>query len=234
MRPLVCAVVAMLAVSAGASGRDKAHIAIDYPGDGSIFPPEFPAPIFTWHDATTASEWLIRISFADGTRPSNLASAGEGMRIGPINPRCVGETNEPSALTPEQAAAHTWTPDAKTWETIKRHSVSRAAVIYITGIPRGHKNKGLSLGRVTIETSKDPVGAPIFYRDVALMPSEVEKGVIKPPVGCKANVYLLGDKIIRPVSVGHDQAARLFDAGKLLIGIVGINGKLIQSIKIRD
>jgi tetratricopeptide (TPR) repeat protein len=102
------------------------------------------------------------------------------MRIGPIDPRCVGETNEPPALTPEQAAAHTWTPDAKTWETIKRHSVSRAAVIYITGIPRGHKNKGLSLGRVTIETSKDPVGAPIFYRDVALMPSEVEKGVIKP------------------------------------------------------
>src|ERR1017187_7965431 len=105
-------------------------------------------------------EWLIRISFADCTRPLNLASAGEGMRIGPINPRCVGETNEPSALTPEQAAAHTWTPDAKTWETIKRHSVSRAAVIYITGIPRGHKNKGLSLGRVTIETSKD--GSSLF------------------------------------------------------------------------
>ena len=170
----------MLAVSAEASGRDKAHIAVDYPEDGSIFPPEFPAPVFIWHDATTASEWLIRVSFPDGTRPLNLTSAGEGMRIGPIDPRCVGETNKPPALTPEQAAAHTWTPDAKTWETIKRRSVSRAAVIYITGIPRGHKNKGLSLGRVTIETSKDPVGAPIFYRDVPLMPSEVEKGVIKP------------------------------------------------------
>ncbi len=29
-------------------------------------------------------------------------------------------------------------------------------------------------------TSKDPVGAPIFYRDVPLMPSETEKGIIKP------------------------------------------------------
>ena len=29
-------------------------------------------------------------------------------------------------------------------------------------------------------TSADPVGAPIFYRDVPLMPSETEKGVIKP------------------------------------------------------
>ena len=35
-------------------------------------------------------------------------------------------------------------------------------------------------GQVSIRTSKDPVGAPIFYRDVPLMPSETEKGVIKP------------------------------------------------------
>ena len=33
---------------------------------------------------------------------------------------------------------------------------------------------------MTIRTSKDPVGAPIFYRDVPLMPSETEKGIIKP------------------------------------------------------
>src|ERR1019366_10493049 len=138
MRLLACAVVAMLAVSAVVSGRDKAHIAVDYPEDESIFPPEFPAPVFIWHDATAASEWRIRVSFADGTRPLNLASAGERMRIGPIDPRCVGETNKPPALTPEQAAAHTWTPDAKTWATIELHSVNRAAVIYITGIPRGH------------------------------------------------------------------------------------------------
>jgi len=33
---------------------------------------------------------------------------------------------------------------------------------------------------VSFTTSKDPVGAPIFYRDVPLMPSETKKGVIKP------------------------------------------------------
>ena len=38
----------------------------------------------------------------------------------------------------------------------------------------------MSRGQVTIRTSTDPVGAPIFYRDVPLMPSEAEKGVIKP------------------------------------------------------
>jgi hypothetical protein len=31
-----------------------------------------------------------------------------------------------------------------------------------------------------IQTSKGPVGAPIFYRDVPLMPSELQKGVINP------------------------------------------------------
>ena len=33
---------------------------------------------------------------------------------------------------------------------------------------------------VRIQTSADPVGAPIFYRDVPLMPAETEPGVIKP------------------------------------------------------
>ena len=94
------------------------------------------------------------------------------MKIGEIDPRAVGPTNQPPTLTPQQAAAHTWIPDAESWAAIRRHSVDRPATVTITG-----RN---SRGRVTIETSKDPVGAPIFYRDVPLMPSEVEKGVIKP------------------------------------------------------
>ena len=38
----------------------------------------------------------------------------------------------------------------------------------------------VSSGQVTIETSRDPVGAPIFYRDVPLMPNQGAKGVIRP------------------------------------------------------
>ncbi|HWR53568.1 MAG TPA: tetratricopeptide repeat protein, partial [Bryobacteraceae bacterium] len=40
--------------------------------------------------------------------------------------------------------------------------------------------RAVSSGQVTLRTSAHPVGAPIFYRDVPLMPSETEKGVIKP------------------------------------------------------
>ena len=38
----------------------------------------------------------------------------------------------------------------------------------------------LSSGSTVLTTSADPVGAPIFYRDVPLMPAETERGVIKP------------------------------------------------------
>ena len=50
----------------------------------------------------------------------------------------------------------------------------------ISGFTEQDAKHAVSSGRVTIRTSKDPVGAPIFYRDVPLMPSETEKGIIKP------------------------------------------------------
>ena len=64
---------------------------------------------------------------------------------------------------------------------IKKHSVEHPATVTITGFRGRNRDAGpVSRGQVAILTSKDPVGAPIFYRDVPLMPSELEKGVIKP------------------------------------------------------
>jgi Flp pilus assembly protein TadD len=156
-------------------------ITIDYPAEGSIFPPEFSAPTWLWRDADgRASSWTIDVVFSDGSPPVRAESAGESMRIGESDPRCVAPTNQPPALTPEQAAAHTWTPDDATWAAIKRHSVDRPATVVITGHRRGEAKTIVSRGQASLSTSSDPVGAPIFYRDVPLMPSENEKGVIKP------------------------------------------------------
>jgi tetratricopeptide (TPR) repeat protein len=102
------------------------------------------------------------------------------MTVGEIDPRTVAPSNRPPELTKQQAADHTWTPPPDLWEEIKRHSVERAATISISGVSEKDRERPLSRGSVHIETSKDPVGAPIFYRDVPLMPSEVTKGVIKP------------------------------------------------------
>jgi Flp pilus assembly protein TadD len=158
-----------------------ASIEIDYPSEGSVFPPELPAPTWQWRDPSDrASFWEIDVTFSDGAQAIRVRSAGERMRIGASDPRCVSPTNEPPALTPNQAAAHTWVPDASTWTAIKAHSVDRPATVVITGHREDDSKTVLSHGQASIQTSSDPVGAPIFYRDVPLMPSENEKGVIKP------------------------------------------------------
>jgi tetratricopeptide (TPR) repeat protein len=163
------------------SGIGPATIVIDYPLNDSIFPPSFAAPTWNWRDSSPRGvEWRILVSFGDGTPGLEIRTRGGRLQIGEIDPRCVGETNEAPRLTPEQKAAHTWTPDAKVWESIQRHSVERPARVAIEGFDGNDPNRAVSRGEFTIRTSADPLNAPIFYRDVPLLPSETEKGTIKP------------------------------------------------------
>jgi Flp pilus assembly protein TadD len=163
-----------------ATARSPEEITIDYPAEDSIFPPEMPPPTFLWRDPEIKnSVWLIRVAFADNSRQIQVRSTGELMRIGEIDPRCVTPTNAP-VLSPQQAETRTWKPDEGTWNIIKKHSVRHPATVTITGFREENPNQPVSHGEVRIQTSRDPVGAPIFYRDVPLMPSEGEKGTIKP------------------------------------------------------
>ncbi len=175
------------ATSAGpsSSGRNEslttAAISVDYPQNGSIFPPEITPPTFLWRDrADGASLWTIEVAFGDGSAPIRVTSAGERLRIGEIDPRCVSPSNELPALTAEQAEAHTWIPDVTTWDAIKEHSKELSATVTITGFKGNQLDQPLSRGTVALQTSADRVGAPIFYRDVPLIPSKSETGVIKP------------------------------------------------------
>jgi Flp pilus assembly protein TadD len=171
-------VVLVLSVAAGVP-QQPASITVDYPASGSIFPADFTEPTFLWRDsAPDATSWRIEVTFAGDPSPIRLTSRGERMSVGEIDPRAVGPTNELPQLTPEQAAAHTWVPSTGVWENIKKNSVEHAATVAFTGLrPDGQT---VSRGQVAIRTSRDPVGAPIFYRDVPLMPSETEQGVVKP------------------------------------------------------
>jgi tetratricopeptide (TPR) repeat protein len=171
-----------LAASASDGGEGRpAAITIDYPAEGSIFPPEITPPAFLWRDGLKGvALWRIDVSFGDGAAAIHTTSLGARPRIGWIDPDCVADTNQPPKLTPQMAAAHSWTPDPAAWQAIKRHSVARPATVIITGFGGDAPEKVVSRGKVTLRTSPDPVGAPVFYRDVPLMPSELEKGVIKP------------------------------------------------------
>jgi Flp pilus assembly protein TadD len=175
-------VLGALIPSPSARAGELAAISVDYPLPASVFPPEILAPTFLWRDPAegAARGWGIEIEFADHTPPIRVKAKGERMRVGEIDPNCVSDTNEPPKLSPDQAAAHTWTPDAETWDAIRKHSVKKPATVVITGYRDEPGSVPVSRGSVAIWTSKDPVGAPIFYRDVPLMPSETLKGIIKP------------------------------------------------------
>jgi tetratricopeptide (TPR) repeat protein len=156
-------------------------IQIDYPMEGTVFPPEFPAPTWIWQDtAGDVTCWKINISCCDSSSCMHFYSSGEHIQIGEIDPRCVAETNKLPVLQWEQDAFHSWKPDTVTWEKMKAHSRFRPVNVRITGYKKRNSERIVSEGNLTISISSDSVGAPIFYRDVPLMPSENEKGVIKP------------------------------------------------------
>jgi tetratricopeptide (TPR) repeat protein len=176
LRP--AALVVILAASALVAAESP--LMIDYPADGSVFPPDFAPPTFVWRDAAPNSLiWRIEITFESGAPPLQRTVPGSPLAIGEIDYRAVASTNELPKLTAEQQAARTWKPDRTLWETIKKHSVDAPAVITILGLTSPDRPP-VSGGRVRIRTAREPVAAPIFFRDVPLMPSEVEKGVIKP------------------------------------------------------
>ena len=157
-------------------------LTIDIPVNGTIYPPEIIPPQFAWRDDNPAATvWQVEVVFGEKARSIKVWSTGEKMQIGPVDDALVGYV--PPTLTPEQAAAHTWRPDPKTWEEIKKHSVNQPATVIVSGYASQKDREPVSRSQAVITTSKDPVGAPIFYRDVPLIPPPPEteqRGVIKP------------------------------------------------------
>jgi tetratricopeptide (TPR) repeat protein len=178
-----------LLLSAGVAGIHGAKpaepvspITIDYPEEGSVFPRDIIPPTFLWRDTSpTATSWLIEVVFAQKGPHLKVWSTGEKLQVGEIDTN-IHNFVAPT-LTPRETADHTWKPDAKTWATIIKNSQVRPATVIVTGFKDKNKRDPESRGQVTIATSPDPVGAPIFYRDVPLIPprpEDRERGVIKP------------------------------------------------------
>ncbi|NLS91115.1 MAG: tetratricopeptide repeat protein [Planctomycetaceae bacterium] len=109
------------------------------PFDGSVFPPEIAPPRFHWEDGTPrVDRWTVTIDFAD-----------DGM---PMRFFCDSRQ---------------WAPASDVWQQIKNRSLSGATVT-VGGVNRLWPEDVLSSDRVSISTSTNEVGAPIFYREVNL------------------------------------------------------------------
>lgn len=113
---------------------------VKHPFEGAVFPPDIAPPTFRWRDrAYNADQWTIVVDFADGAGRLEFNSS-----------------------SPE------WQPADEAWETIKRHSVEQPLRVTIRGWNTAQPETQLSEGTVTFTTSRDEVGAPIFYREVNL------------------------------------------------------------------
>jgi Flp pilus assembly protein TadD len=125
---------APLSFPSEASGR----LAIKYPLDGTLFPPEIVAPTVAWNDETEGvATWMVLVRF-DGT--------DEMLQF---------PATEPG-----------WRPAEADWADIKQRSVERDAELAIVGLGQGAQP--VSSASVRIRTSTDPVGDSIFYREVPL------------------------------------------------------------------
>ncbi|MBF0433619.1 MAG: tetratricopeptide repeat protein, partial [Fibrobacteria bacterium] len=153
---------------------------INYPFDKSLFPPDFTMPLFVWHDMVkTVDSWLVDVSFEGLT--GHFLILTEALRVKQnLDSACIRENNN----IPEAAydlAARNWAPEPALWDAIKSYSTGKNAVITIRGLTGLKSDLYIaSQGIVTIQTSEDSVAAPIFYRDVPLMPTTTETGVVKP------------------------------------------------------
>jgi len=121
----------------------RAHCAvirIVYPLDGTLFSPEIVPPTVRWEDENEGvSRWLVHVEVADG-----------GPAID-----CLRRERQ-------------WTPGTQDWERIKQASIEKEARVLVLGVKLGLRADVVSAAAVGVRTSRDEVGAPLFYREVNL------------------------------------------------------------------
>ena len=127
-------------ITDGKKIESNTGLLITYPFNEAVFPPEIAAPVITWDDTNTASKnWLVMVEF-----------------------------NSQHVPVYTFADKHYWEPNKPTWEIIKSNSVHGSAKITVYGFDNTRACNITTKNSIRISTSKDPVDASIFYRQVQL------------------------------------------------------------------
>lgn len=118
-----------------------ASLTVSYPLEATVFPPDLASPTFRWQDKSSrANAWELTLTFADG---------GDELR--------------------RQVGTSAWSPTPTEWRLIAERSTERTARLVVEGFARADRPATvLSWGQVNFQTSQDPVGAALFYREVNL------------------------------------------------------------------
>jgi len=157
-------------LAAAEKAGDLATIAVDYPLDGATFPPDFPAPLVTWQEPSgEANAWLVNVTLPGRDGRFCVVTSGDARPPAPETP----PAERPQAARdykpdPRVAGAKRWRPNRMVWDAIQRSSQAGPATVKIVGYEASAPDRPLSRGSFSLTTSFDPVGAPVFYRDVPL------------------------------------------------------------------
>lgn len=119
-------------------------LVIEYPADGTLFPPEIGPPTFIWNDSSRVTDtWLVQI---ESHHP----------------------TSHPKSLLKTKVSNQRWTPSKVEWTHMKAASKDKKLRVQIAGVQKHTPTHVLSKGAIFIRTAQDEVGAPIFFREVPL------------------------------------------------------------------
>ena len=157
-------------ISSAESVAEAGEIGIEYPFEGSVFPPEFISPMFVWSDKGTADTWLIDVTLPDDGGRLCVLAPRNPLPEPEIDQSCFDLTEKDNPpYPPYQPPETNWTPPDELWEAIKERTGGSYADVSFYGFDSRKPDRVLSRGSVRIGISKDPVGAPIFYRDVPMI-----------------------------------------------------------------
>jgi hypothetical protein len=128
------------------------------PDDKTLFPLDMASPTFLWKDPHLLSNlWLLTIRFRDSQHAVYVLT----------------DRNE-------------WTPDQNTWEGIKAGSLDKEAIASIVGVSSSESLDIVAISSVKFSTSRDAVGAPIFFQQMPLPFARAKKNP-------ELSVWRLGD-----------------------------------------
>jgi tetratricopeptide (TPR) repeat protein len=115
-------------------------VEVVYPFDGTLFPPEIPAPVVTWvEDSSECNLWVVGVLSAGDEALSLNITSDSGYRL-----------------------------PADEWKTIKNRFVMEQAKLVVLGFNSEDPDMILAAGETSFMISEDPVEAPLFYREVNL------------------------------------------------------------------
>jgi hypothetical protein len=133
--------------------------------------------VFLWEDTCAGVDgWLLVLSAGD-TALFQAFTPSQSLPQPEIDTNCISPFN----TLPEVYAGKSWSPSQALWRALVKTAGTNRLTLEILGFDSGLPATARSRGQVEFAISSDSVIAPIFYRDVPIMPNEDSaRGIISP------------------------------------------------------